>query len=245
MGVNSATDSSASTNLQLLGSVRKGNVFEATVEQLLRGIRIGLFSPGSRLPSERDLSEALGVSRATLREALTELQKAKYVEVSRGRYGGTIVVNELPTTADALEPMDAKYVDDVLIFREILEPAAAALAAKASLTAEQRSSLQAALEAVGSSQTSNYRSLDARLHILIGEFSGSAMLASAVADVRAATSELLDRIPFLDVNMVHSEEQHEGIVRAILSGNASLAETQMREHIDGTASLLRGFLKPA
>lgn len=238
-----STEPGAPSTLQLLGSVRRGNVFEDTVEQLLRGIRIGLFSPGTRLPSERELSEKLGVSRATLREALAELQKAKYVEVQRGRYGGTMVAKELPVVEGSIEPHDEAHVEDVLIFRNIVEPAAAGMAAAAALTAEQRQNLLAALEAVGSAETSNYRPLDARLHVLIGEYSGSSMLASSVADVRAATSELLDRIPFLDVNVAHSEKQHADIVKAILAGNSKQAEALMREHLEGTASLLRGFLK--
>lgn len=243
MTENTPAASNATSTLQLLGSVRRGNVFEDTVEQLLRGIRIGLFSPGTRLPSERELSEKLGVSRATLRDALAELQKAKYVEVQRGRYGGTMVASELPVVEGTLEPHDGAHVEDVLMFRNIVEPAAAGMAAAASLTAAQRQTLQAALEAVGSAETSNYRPLDARLHVLIGEYSGSKMLASAVADVRAATSELLDRIPFLDANVTHSEKQHADIVKAILSGNSKQAEALMKEHLEGTASLLRGFLK--
>ena len=41
---------------------------------------------------------------------------------------------------------------------------------------------------------------------------------------------------------MHSNEQHEEIVRAILDGDPAAARRSMAEHLDGTASLLRGFL---
>ncbi|BAS11093.1 putative HTH-type transcriptional regulator RmpR [Arthrobacter sp. Hiyo4] len=75
----------------ILRPVRHGNAFEETIERLLQNIKLGLFGVGTKLPAERELAEMLGVSRATLRDALAELQKAGYVEVQRGRYGGTYV----------------------------------------------------------------------------------------------------------------------------------------------------------
>ncbi|MBV9488038.1 MAG: FCD domain-containing protein, partial [Frankiaceae bacterium] len=40
----------------------------------------------------------------------------------------------------------------------------------------------------------------------------------------------------------HSDRQHAAIVAAILSGQPDLARTEMEEHCDGTAALLRGLL---
>ncbi len=55
-------------------------------------------------------------------------------------------------------------------------------------------------------------------------------------------NELLDNIPLLAPNIGHSNEQHEEIVSAILRGQADLAQMVMRDHLEGTAALLRGFL---
>ena len=65
---------------------------------------------------------------------------------------------------------------------------------------------------------------------------------SLVADNRTRVNELLDRIPLLARNIEHSNEQHEAIVVAILAGNEGGAEEAMREHLEGSAALLRGFL---
>lgn len=227
---------------QLLGMARKGNAFEETVEQLLRGIKIGIFAPGERLPAERELAEALGISRTTLRDALAELQKAQYLTIQRGRYGGAFVTNAPPPQSETLGWQDYELVEDVLAFRSVVEPAAAAMAAESSLTAAQRTSLLEALRAVSAATPEQYRPLDARLHICIAELTPSRRLAAAVAEARAATSDLLDRIPFLERNIEHSEEQHRAIVDAILGGNPTRAKVLMEEHLAGTTALLRGFL---
>lgn len=227
---------------QLVAPTRRGNAFEQTVEQLLRGIKIGAFAPGDRLPAERELAERLGVSRATLREALAELQNSGYVSVQRGRYGGTVVTGTLPPVSPLLDAADTEHVEDVLAFRSVVEPAAAGLAARASLSAAQRAHLRDTLHAVSAGAEDQYRPLDARLHVAIAELTASRRLVAAVAEARAATSDLLDRIPVLSQNIAHSHHQHEAIVDAILAGDPEAATALMHEHLEGTAALLRGFL---
>jgi DNA-binding FadR family transcriptional regulator len=61
--------------------------------------------------------------------------------------------------------------------------------------------------------------------------------------VRGRLNELLDAIPLLARNIGHSKEQHAEIVAAILAGDAEGARRAMAEHVAGTGSLLRGFLK--
>ena len=57
---------------------------------LERAIRSGAYPPGSALPSERELSEAVGLSRMTVRRALEELAAERLVEQRRG--SGTFVL---------------------------------------------------------------------------------------------------------------------------------------------------------
>jgi DNA-binding FadR family transcriptional regulator len=52
----------------------------------------------------------------------------------------------------------------------------------------------------------------------------------------------LRAIPVITGNIAHSDQQHAAIVDAILSGDVTGARTEMEEHVDGTAALLRGFL---
>ena len=64
-------------------------------------IASGSLGPGDRLPSERDLTERLGVSRATVRRALGELANDGLVEASAGR-GSFVATGPLVEPPNAL-----------------------------------------------------------------------------------------------------------------------------------------------
>ena len=85
----------------VLRPVRGHHAFEACVEQLATAIRLGVYPRGTTLPAERDLAELLGVSRATLREAMAALRQAGLVETTRGRGGGTVVTLKPGTPSGA------------------------------------------------------------------------------------------------------------------------------------------------
>ena len=227
---------------RLILPVRHGNAFEETIERLLQNIKLGLFAAGDKLPAERELSELLGVSRATLRDALAELQKAGYVEIRRGRSGGTYVAEGRLGRLGAGADLDPAEVNDVLTYRAVLEPAAASLAARAVLSPRQRRHLLDALGDVAAAPAELYRPKDARFHVAIAEVSGSPSLVAAVADARARVSDLLDRIPFLEPNLEHSNRQHQELIDAILRGDADAAHKVAADHLQGTASLLHGVL---
>lgn len=70
-------------------------MFEIAVERLGSAIKLGLYELGNQLPTERDLSEIMGVSRATVREAIRLLSEQGVLIVKRGRTGGTFVSDDL------------------------------------------------------------------------------------------------------------------------------------------------------
>ena len=109
------------------------NLSQRTAEILSNRIRVEqVYMPGDKLPNENVLSEELGVSRTTLREAIRPLVREGLLVVRRGL--GTFVNETLEQYAEG-----ALNVDDVLQMkvtlkdlyeaRMIIEPAAAALAA--------------------------------------------------------------------------------------------------------------------
>ena len=227
----------------LVRAVRPTNAYEETMQRLLQSIRLGLISPGERLPAERDLAAMLKVSRDTVREALATLVDAGYVVSRRGRYGGTFVVEELPTVAaPRAARLDAAEIEDTTTLRRILEVGAAREAAARELSAGERASLSRALDECARASYGDHRRIDSRLHLLIAELSGSPSLVPLVANLRTRVNALLDGIPMLAPNLSHSHAQHEAIVAAILAGRPDAAAEAMLEHIEGSAALLRGFL---
>jgi DNA-binding FadR family transcriptional regulator len=233
--------------LAVFRPLRTGNAFEETVERLLTAIKLGLVAPGERLPSERDLSDRLSVSRVTLREAIRVLERTGYVQCSRGRYGGTFVNQTLPKLGKAaarrLAAEAGGDVEDALLFREVLEVGAAQQAAARRPAGSQREQLQACLEeCAATTDVAEYRRRDSRLHLAIAEATGSPSVTSAVAGSRMRVNALLDAIPVLERNLLHSDAQHTRIIAAIVAGNETQAGQAMKEHLTATAALLRGFL---
>ena len=228
----------------LLRPVRNGNAFEDTVARLLQTIRLGIVSPGEALPAERDLATRFSVSRDTVRDAIKSLADAGYLVSRRGRYGGTFVSEVLPASgSDPTTPAaTSAEIDDVLGLRDILEVGAARAAAARELSAGERDVLWTRLRETATASAEDYRRLDSRLHLTIGELVGVPSLVSLLADNRTRVNELLDGIPLLERNIEHSNEQHEAIVVAILTGNPQRAAAAMVEHLEGSAALLHGFL---
>jgi GntR family transcriptional repressor for pyruvate dehydrogenase complex len=111
--------------------VRRSRISQQIVVQLCQMIRQGQLRPGDRLPSERDLSEQLHVSRASLREALRALEIAGIVAIKQG--GGTYIrevfddgiLSPLSLVLDA----STDLVGNLWEVRSIFEPAVASRAA--------------------------------------------------------------------------------------------------------------------
>jgi DNA-binding FadR family transcriptional regulator len=251
--VSSGTQGGASESftraLLLLTPIPGGNSYEETVERLLQTIRLGLMKPGDRFPSERELAVMLEVSRDTVRDATSSLADAGFLDIRRGRYGGTFVSETLndsavsdsqPSTPPST--MTAEDIRDLIVFREVLEVGAARAAATLELSSDMRDTLWRAHVDSSTSSSENFRRLDSRFHLLVAQISGSRRLIGEVASTRMRVNELLDQIPLLSPNIEHSTAQHEEIVSAILRGQPELAEMAMRDHLEGTAALLRGFL---
>jgi len=234
----------------LLRPVRSGNAFEETVNRLLQTIRLGIVAPGDALAPERELAARFSVSRDTVRVAIKSLSDAGFLVSRRGRYGGTFVLEGLPPRGGprviegltASAPITNEAIDDVLALREILEVGATRAAAARSLSAADRELLWARLGETAAASIADYRRLDSRLHLTIGELVGAPSLVPLLADNRMHVNEMLENIPLLQPNIEHSNQQHEAVVIAILTGDVERAAVAMLEHLDGSAALLRGFL---
>ena len=231
----------------VLRPVRGHHAFEACVEQLATAIRLGVHPNGSTLPSERDLAERMHVSRATVREAITAMRTAGMVETRRGRGGGSIVTYSprRPRARAKAPPAEtlATWLDS-LAFRRIVEPGAAGDrrrsrphrgAARAADDGVRRRRRRRRARPRTARPTAASTSPSPRV-------TGSPSIIDAVTRVQATLHDMLLQIPVYDVNIAHSDRQHERILGAVLEGRPDRARQTMEEHCDDTAALLRGLL---
>jgi DNA-binding FadR family transcriptional regulator len=221
--------------------VRRATTFEETVERLGTAIRTGILPAGSQLPSERMLADELGISRSTLRQALTTLVQSGHLISLRGRSGGTFVT-ERPPLADASTMPLGTDAWAVLEYRLAIEAGATVLAGERAQPRDM-DRLDALVERMREVHDFDvYRRADIRFHIGLAEAARSPRLVSAMSEVQGRMSELITRIAHPPEVLNHANDQHRQLVRLLRRHEAGRAVALIREHIQGTEHILAGLL---
>ena len=223
------------------------NVFEETVERIGAVIKMGLVGQGDQLPPERDLAKLIGISRTTVRNALRVLIAGDFLEVRRGRVGGTFVSAQIPKWNQhpslELGERDLSSLSDLTDYRLVVEMGCVELAAERA-SPDQIENLLGIVEDMPASESKlhSYRSTDVRFHLKIAEATQSAKLVDIMANIHEQASEMMSLIPFVPEACRHSTRQHTEIAAAIERHDGTTARAIMRRHVEATASFLRGLL---
>jgi DNA-binding FadR family transcriptional regulator len=223
--------------------VQTPTAFDETVERLGTAIRIGLLSPGTQLPPERDLATQLGISRSTLRQALTALVQSGHLTSLRGRKGGTFVAVEPPLVLEA----DGEPLGDeawaVLDRRVAVEIGTVMLACERGEAAQFDKLDDAVARMDVTADFDEYRRADVSFHIGIAEAAArSPRLVASMTEVQGQMSGLISQIAHPKAVLTHSNDQHKRLVKSLRKGDTTRAVKQMREHIEGTEHILAGLL---
>ena len=112
------------------GRLVRSRLYEQVAEQITTWIADNGLQAGDRLPPERELAQRLGVSRASVKQAIVVLEVQGLVEARHG--GGTYLVRD-SLDVEPVEDMveRRRRLPDVLEAREALETKLAELAAEA------------------------------------------------------------------------------------------------------------------
>jgi DNA-binding FadR family transcriptional regulator len=221
--------------------VRPATTFEETVERLGTAIRTGILPAETRLPAERMLADELGISRSTLRQAITTLVQSGHLVSVRGRGGGTFVSERPPLADTTVKPLggDAWAVLD---FRVALETGATALACERA-GEEDFGRLDEVVERMWEVERFDlYRRADIRFHIGLAEAAHSPRLVAAMTELQGQMSELITRIAHPPEVLRHANVQHQRLIGSLRKRDAGRAVRLIREHIEGTEHILAGLL---
>jgi GntR family transcriptional repressor for pyruvate dehydrogenase complex len=213
------------------------STYEHTVERLGTAIRIGILPPGTRLPPERELADQLGISRSTLRQALSTLTESGHLRAVRGRSGGTFVAQTPPVASSTPFPLERTRA--VLDWRMALELGTVQLAAERA-TDEQRESLSATAAAPPehAGDWAAFRRSDAAFHLQLAEAANTGRVVEAMTQVQGELSDLLACVaPTGDVRELCAAE-HRSVADAVAQGDAEAARLAMRSHLERTEQLL-------
>jgi GntR family transcriptional regulator, transcriptional repressor for pyruvate dehydrogenase complex len=226
----------------IFAPVRSQTAFEETVDRLGTAIKLGLLTPGSRLPAERELCARLGIARSTLRQALTALSQSGHVFATRGRGGGTFVSDPQPPTVPPSTQMLAQW-RETCDQRLAVELGVAVLACERADSAdldaldEVIALLESALEDFAA-----YRQADIRLHVGLAEATRSTSLVRAMTEAQGAMTDLIAYIAHPAQVLESSNAQHRRLLAAVREDDAMRAARVMTEHLQGTEHILAGLL---
>jgi GntR family transcriptional repressor for pyruvate dehydrogenase complex len=222
--------------------VRSQTAFEETLERLGTAIKLGLLEPGQRLPAERDLCAQMGISRSTLRQALTALAQSGHLRAVRGRRGGTFVAEELPPAPAPTPELIAGWRDvcDIRLATELGVVVLACDRAQPEALAPLDELVVSMEGLLGDFPA--FRHADVRFHIGLAEAAGSAPLVTAMTESQGAMSDLIAFIPHPAEVLTWSNAQHVRLLDAIRAADGELAMRTMAEHLRGTEHVLAGLL---
>ncbi len=217
-------------------------LYEQVAEQITTWIRDNGLVAGDRLPPERELASRLGVSRATLSQALVALEVIGVVAVRHG--DGTVVTNSKSQTriVDAIRA-HADRLPEVIETRDALETKIAALAA-ARRTDDDMARIDDALVAMEADVEAGGRGVegDERFHGAVTAAAHSLLLARLMDEIGDLIRET--RIESLSQpdRPRNSLAGHREIAEAIRAGDATAAAEAMHAHVEmvSDVALLRG-----
>jgi len=215
--------------------IKTKRIYEEIMEQLKDMISRGELKQGQKLPPERELAESLGVSRASVREALTALEAIGILDIRPGEgtfVRETSVSATFAPLAMVLE-MEQNSMSQLMEVRRVLETEIAALAVQRA-TEEDLQNIEVNLNRMKSANTvSEAVEADLRFHFAIAEATHNSILLrimNTVADLMHNTFRIRREELFADKGREIISE-HEAIYRAIRDRDIDSAKLRMLQHI--------------
>ena len=209
-------------------------------------ILAGELAPGDRLPPEKELSEKLGLSRSSLREAVKALEVIRVLDVRRG--DGTYVTSLEPRLLlEAMSFVVDLHDDDSILelfaVRRLLEPAATAIAA-GRLASEDIARLRQQISLVDRPESEveieDLVAHDLEFHAAIVHAAGNSYLTTLVESLSSHTIRARIWRGLTEENATaRTLTEHTAIVDALEARDAKLSEALMIAHISGVERWLR------
>jgi GntR family transcriptional regulator, transcriptional repressor for pyruvate dehydrogenase complex len=221
----------------------------AVADRLLDEIVSGRYPPGSRLPTEPELCAAMGVSRATVREAMKSLQQRGVTSIEQGR--GTFV-----TSMERWSPLDpvllaarsatdqglgAAWAAKLIEARRVVEVGVAALAAERR-SPDDLAAMAACMDSMRAAEpdVAAFAQADLAFHRAVMRAADNEMiqalfdpLSQLIQEGRVQTSRPPERRAL-------ALEAHAAILEAIRAKDTAAAAGAMREHLTETLSWVEG-----
>lgn len=214
-----------------LGRVAKPRLYEQLVTLLLGYIESAQLGPGDLLPAERELAQRLGVSRATLVQALVALEVLGVIDVQHGN--GAVLVYR-PSIATVIKGLreHSNRLPEIVEARSTIEVKLAGLAA-ARRTDGEMEAIDAALDVMAAEIANGDRGLngDELFHQAVTAAAHSAVLAQLMTFIAEMVLETRMESLGQPGRPEQSLASHRKIADAIRANDSQAAAEAMQKHI--------------
>lgn len=228
--------------------VARSRTYELVLDAIETQIRTGAIGVGDRLPAERDLAAALGVSRTAVREAVRVLEARGVVRsgTGSGPDAGTVITalqsDALTSLIGLHVALNTVAVHDLVRARVALERESVALACH-SATEDDLSELKGLLRDMDEREVSveAFNQLDAAFHIRIGAAGGNRLVLDLTDALRtvmkphllSALTLMAGRPDELAATLDRLRREHHAIHEAIVERSPDEAAQLVEDHITG------------
>ncbi|MDY2736396.1 FadR/GntR family transcriptional regulator [Intestinibacter sp.] len=228
----------------MFNNISNKKVYEQVIEQIQNNIMEGLFKKGDKLPSERELSEKMGVSRTSIREALRVLETMGVIESRQGE--GNFICSNIEKSL--LQPLSMMFklnngsFSDIYELRSILEIECARLSAIRATDMDCRELLSVVeemeQETFGENRYEILVELDKKFHNTLSDMTKNYLIESLFSTISNLFEKFIEDARY-KIILFDSEQankslliQHKKICESIIKKNQDMAVEAMREHME-------------
>lgn len=210
-----------------------------TLNRLRNWVHEAHSGAGTRLPSERDLANALQITRPELRKSLAFLEGEGLITRHVGRGTFTCAPPLAVQTSGFLADLSERTPPhDVMIARLKLEPELARMAALHASPSQVKQMQNLAAEIRATTSWEDYEKLDFALHDVIAESAGNILLHELHKIMNAVRQVVVWRKLSTGIDGppadYHSFDEHDAIVAAIANRDCAAAADKMNAHLQAT-----------
>ncbi|MFE4569549.1 FadR/GntR family transcriptional regulator [Paenibacillus chitinolyticus] len=224
----------------MLEKPKKLTLVEQVADQLQTLIESGQWPVGTRIPPEPELSETLGVSRNTIREAVRAMVHAGLLQTKQG--DGTYVCSSSVLGVVLQKRVRQSTLAETLEVRQALEREAARLAAKRR-TDEDIDSLKLHLDACVAAEESGdmeaYSGADIRLHQAVVTAAHNELFSELYAHMTEALDHSVRSLSGLIPEIELYRRSHAKMIDAIIRQDVEEAAEAVHEYISHSRNDLK------
>jgi len=208
--------------------------------QIRASINAGIYKPGDKLPSERELVEQFKVSRVTVRDGLKNLQSFGLITIKRGMNAGAYVSDPSPRpiiqSIDNLIQMKKASFAHLIETRLYIEPNVAGVAA-AQRTPDDVTTLSRLLDQAEKAlrrSRKEARLINVRFHLEVCRITNNALLVFLSESITQVFSAMIIEKTGtkLSKEEIHKLiEDHRSILQAIDDGDSTMASELTKAHL--------------